>query len=107
MVIAVCSLSLAIWPERRAVCACIGSAGPTPIRAGEAETFIAGVLNEEGLWEGRGPLSGAAVERFGEPSRRRRRRSTTSAAAPLYRRHALGVLARRTLTWAWEEQRCA
>ena len=107
MVIAVCSLSLAIWPERRAVCACIGSAGPTPIRAGEAEAFIAGVLDEEGLWEGRGPLAGAALERFGE--------LVAAAAAPIddvrgsaaYRRHALGVLARRTLTWAWEEQRCA
>ena len=107
MVIAVCSLSLAIWPERRAVCACIGSAGPTPIRAGEAEAFIAGVLDEEGLWEGRGPLADAAVERFGE--------LVAAAAAPIddvrgsaaYRRHALGVLARRTLTWAWEEQRCA
>src|SRR5215208_6785874 len=65
MVIAVCSLALAIWPERRAVCACIGSAGPTPIRADEAEAFIAGVLDEEGLWEGRGPLSGPALERFG------------------------------------------
>ena len=107
MVIAVCSLSLAIWPERRAVCACIGSAGPTPMRAGEAEAFIAGVLDEEGLWEGRGPIADAAVERFGE--------LVAAAAAPIddvrgsaaYRRHALGVLARRTLTWAWEEQRCA
>jgi CO/xanthine dehydrogenase FAD-binding subunit len=107
MVIAVCSLSLAIWPERRAVCACIGSAGPTPIRAGEAEAFIAGVLDEDGLWEGRGPLAPAARERFGE--------LVAAAAAPIddvrgsaaYRRHALAVLARRTLTWAWEEQRCA
>ena len=107
MVIAVCSLSLAIWPERRTVCACIGSAGPTPIRAAEAEAFIAGVLDEEGLWEERGALSDAAVERFGE--------LVAAAAAPIddvrgsaaYRRHALGVLARRTLTWAWEEQRCA
>jgi CO/xanthine dehydrogenase FAD-binding subunit len=107
MVIAVCSLSLAIWPERRAVCACIGSAGPTPIRATEAEAFAAGVLDEDGLWEGRGPLPEAALERFGE--------LVAAAAAPIddvrgsaaYRRHALGVLARRTLTWAWEEQRCA
>jgi CO/xanthine dehydrogenase FAD-binding subunit len=107
MVIAVCSLSLAIWPERRAVCACIGSAGPTPIRAGEAEAFAAGVLEEEGLWESRGALSGAALARFGE--------LVAAAAAPIddvrgsaaYRRHALAVLARRTLTWAWEEQRCA
>jgi CO/xanthine dehydrogenase FAD-binding subunit len=107
MVIAVCSLSLAIWPERRAVCACIGSAGPTPIRATEAEAFIDGVLDEEGLWEARGPLSDVALRRFGE--------LVAGAAAPIddvrgsaaYRRHALGVLARRTLTWAWEEQRCA
>jgi CO/xanthine dehydrogenase FAD-binding subunit len=107
MVIAVCSLSLAIWPERRAVCACIGSAGPTPIRAAEAEAFAAGVLEEEGLWESRGALSGAALARFGE--------LVAAAAAPIddvrgsaaYRRHALAVLARRTLTWAWEEQRCA
>jgi CO/xanthine dehydrogenase FAD-binding subunit len=106
MVIAVCSLSLAIWPERRAVCACIGSAGPTPMRAGEAEAFIAGVLDEEGLWEGRGPIADAAVESFGE--------LVAAAAAPIddvrgsaaYRRHALSVLARRTLTWAWSEQ-CA
>jgi CO/xanthine dehydrogenase FAD-binding subunit len=107
MVIAVCSLALAIWPERRAVRACIGSAGPTPIRPDEAEAFIAGVLDEEGLWEGRGALSDAALERFGE--------LVAAAAAPIddvrgsaaYRRHALGVLARRTLSWAWEEQRCA
>jgi CO/xanthine dehydrogenase FAD-binding subunit len=107
MVIAVCSLSLAIWPERRAVCACIGSAGPTPIRAAEAEAFAAGVLEEEGLWESRGALSVAALARFGE--------LVAAAAAPIddvrgsaaYRRHALAVLARRTLTWAWEEQRCA
>ena len=104
MVIAVCSLSLAVWPERPAVCACIGSAGPTPIRAGEAEAFIAGVLDEERLWEGRGPLPRAALERFGE--------LVAAAAAPIddvrgsaaYRRHALSVLARRTLTWAWSEQ---
>jgi CO/xanthine dehydrogenase FAD-binding subunit len=107
MVIAVCSLSLAIWPQRRAVCACIGSAGPTPIRASEAEGFVAGVLDEEGLWESREPLGDSAAARFGE--------LVAQAAAPIddvrgsaaYRRHAIGVLARRTLTWAWEEQRCA
>src|ERR671925_168505 len=37
MVIAVCSLSLHLWPAQRAVKACIGSAGPTPIRPAAAE----------------------------------------------------------------------
>src|SRR3954452_19376484 len=65
MVIAVCSLSLHLWPSQRAVKACIGSAGPTPIRAAEAEAFVAGVLDEEGLWESRAPLGTAAVAEFG------------------------------------------
>src|SRR5512132_2033059 len=103
MVIAVCSLALAIWPERHAVCACIGSAGPTPIRAADAEAFGAQELD----WDGRGPLSDSALAHFGE--------LVAGAAAPIddvrgsaaYRRRALAVLARRTLTWAWEEQRCA
>jgi CO/xanthine dehydrogenase FAD-binding subunit len=107
MVIAVCSLALAVWPERRSVAACLGSAGPTPLRATEAEAFIAGVLDEERLWESREPIGEAALARFGE--------LVAAAASPIddvrgsaaYRRHALAVLGRRTLAWAWEEQRCA
>jgi CO/xanthine dehydrogenase FAD-binding subunit len=107
MVIAVCSLALAVWPGRRTVAACLGSAGPTPLRAVEAEAFIAGVLDEEGLWESRGPIGDTALARFGE--------LVAAAASPIddvrgsaaYRRHALAVLGRRTLAWAWEEQRCA
>ena len=33
MVISVCAVSLALWPEERRVATCIGSAGPTPIAA--------------------------------------------------------------------------
>src|SRR5215218_128854 len=51
MVIAVCSFGLALWPEERRVATCIGSAGPTPLRAAEAEAFIEGVLDEDGLWD--------------------------------------------------------
>jgi CO/xanthine dehydrogenase FAD-binding subunit len=105
MVIAVCSLALDLDPVRRRVGTGIGSAGPTPLVAGAAERFLEGVLDSEGLWESRGPLGEAAVGRFGE--------LVAAAARPIddvrgsadYRRHALAVLARRTLGWAWDRYR--
>ena len=101
MVIAVCSFALALHPEKREVRTGIGSAGPTPLAATEAEKFIAAELD----WEGRRPPAGTAVERFGE--------LVAAAAKPIddvrgtadYRRHALSVLARRGLAWAWQDYR--
>jgi CO/xanthine dehydrogenase FAD-binding subunit len=103
MVIAVCSVALAIWPERRAVKVCLGSAGPTPLRAPQAEEFIAGAID----WDSLAPIADAQLVRFGE--------LVAAAAQPIddvrgsaaYRRHALAVLGRRAMAWAWEEQRCA
>jgi CO/xanthine dehydrogenase FAD-binding subunit len=103
MVIAVCSVALAIWPERRAVKVCLGSAGPTPLRAPEAEEFIAGAIE----WDSLAPIADEQLARFGE--------LVAAAAQPIddvrgsaaYRRHALAVLGRRAMAWAWEEQRCA
>jgi CO/xanthine dehydrogenase FAD-binding subunit len=105
MVIAVCSLALSVWPQRRAVAACIGSAGPTPIRAGDAERFIAGVLEEEGLWESRAPIGAAALTRFGELVELAARPISDVRGTAAYRHHAMGVLGRRTLKWAWDEYR--
>lgn len=101
MVIAVCSFAVALHPRERRVGTGVGSAAPTPRRATAAEEFISGELD----WDGRGPLPDAAARRFGELVR--------EAAAPIddvrgtagYRRHALAVMARRTLTWAWNEHR--
>jgi CO/xanthine dehydrogenase FAD-binding subunit len=111
MVIAVCSLSLHVWPEQRAVKACVGSAGPTPIRATEAERFVAGVLDEDGLWDSRGPIGAAAAARFGALVEQAARPIDDVRGTAAYRHHALGVLGRRTLQWAWtayrEEARCA
>ncbi|MEN3306160.1 MAG: hypothetical protein V7603_2362 [Micromonosporaceae bacterium] len=98
MVIAVCSFALSLDPGRRTAGTGIGSAGPTPRSAPAAESFLAAELP----WEG-GPLPEAVARRFGE--------LVASAARPIddvrgtaaYRRHALSVLARRTLTWAWQE----
>ncbi len=105
MVIAVCSLAISLEPERRRVGTGIGSAGPTPLVAAEAERFLEGVLDSEGLWESRGPLGEPAAARFAE--------LVASAARPIddvrgsaaYRRHALKVLARRALDWAWDRYR--
>ena len=108
MVIAVCSFAVALWPAGGSVRTGIGSAAPTPVRAGDAEAFLAGELDSAGLWQSRGELPAAVSRRFGE--------LVAEAAAPIddvrgtarYRRHALAVLARRTLTWAWQEYRaCA
>ena len=107
MVIAVCAFGLALHPERRTVGTGIGSAAPTPIRAGAAERFLSDAFDEAGLWSSRGELPDSIVERFGE--------RVASAAAPIddvrgsadYRRHALSVMARRTLGWAWADYRKA
>jgi CO/xanthine dehydrogenase FAD-binding subunit len=102
MVIAVCSFSVALDPVRRGVGTGIGSAAPTPIRALSAEEFAAAELP----WESRDRVGDAVVRRFGE--------LVAAAASPIddvrgtagYRRHALSVLARRALGWAWEAYRC-
>jgi CO/xanthine dehydrogenase FAD-binding subunit len=105
MVIAVCSFALALDPEHRRVGTGIGSAGPTPLRAGDAERFLREVLDEEGLWESRAPLGEAAAARFGELVGAAARPIDDVRGTAAYRVHALGVLARRTLGWAWDEYR--
>src|SRR3977135_4354765 len=105
MVSAVCSFGLAIDSGRKRVGTGIGSAGPTPIRATDAESFIEGVLDEGGLWERRSPVPASAVTRFGELIAAAARPIDDVRGTAAYRRHALAVLARRCLTWAWEDFR--
>jgi CO/xanthine dehydrogenase FAD-binding subunit len=101
MVIAVASFCVSLNSRERTVGTGIGSAAPTPRRALEAEIFMAGALDEAGLWESRADLPGSVVVEFGE--------KVKSAASPVddvrgtaaYRLHGLAVMARRTLTWAW------
>ncbi|MEV4571906.1 FAD binding domain-containing protein [Nonomuraea jabiensis] len=97
MVIAVCSFAIALHPSERRVGTGIGSAAPTPRRALEAEELLARELD----WTA--PLDPALARRFGE--------LCAAAAAPIddvrgkaaYRVHAIGVMARRTLAWAWND----
>lgn len=97
MVIAVCSVAVALDVESRTVGVGIGSAAPTPLRASAAEE-----LGPRLPWDG-GPLDPELARQFGD--------AVAGAAAPIddvrgtadYRRHALAVLARRTLSWALAE----
>lgn len=105
MVIAVASFALRVDVAGHRVGTGIGSAAPTPRVAAEAETFLAGALEESGAWGSGAPLPSSAVDRFAD--------LVAAAADPIddvrgsaaYRRHALRVMARRTLTWAWDEYR--
>jgi CO/xanthine dehydrogenase FAD-binding subunit len=99
MVIAVCSVALALWPERRRVAACVGSAGPTPLVATEAEEYIAGALD----WDGGRPIDEDALARFGELVAGCARPIDDVRGTAGYRSHAVAVLARRTLQWTWSE----
>ena len=101
MVIAVCSFAIALDPQRRLVGTGIGSAGPTPLRATEAEGFIEGVLDEQNLWDRRTEVSESAVARFGELVAQASKPIDDVRGTAGYRRHALSVLARRCFTWAW------
>lgn len=108
MVIAVCTFAISLHPERKQVGTGIGSAAPTPLRALVAEEFLSAELD----WEQRRPLEDSVARRFGE--------LVAQAASPIddvrgtadYRRHALAVMARRTLSWVWHDhcsgrQECA
>jgi CO/xanthine dehydrogenase FAD-binding subunit len=97
MVIALCSFAIALHPGQGKVGTGLGAAGPTPLSAPEAEQFLAAELD----WQG--SLDPGVARRFGE--------LVAAAARPIddvrspahYRRHALAVLAQRTLTWAWDD----
>jgi CO/xanthine dehydrogenase FAD-binding subunit len=105
MVIAVCAFGLALHPATRTVRTGIGSAAPTPIRARAAEEFLNAALEEGGFWDNGKVVTPSVAKRFAE--------LCAGACNPIddvrgtagYRRHAVGVMARRTLTWAWEEYR--
>ena len=107
MVIAVAAFGLALHGQRRAVGTGIGSAAPTPRAAAAAEALLAGELDAAGLWDSRGPLPDSLARAFAEEVR--------GAAAPIddvrgtaaYRLHALEVMARRALGWAWDDYRKA
>jgi CO/xanthine dehydrogenase FAD-binding subunit len=101
MVISVCSFALALDPAARTVAGCIGSAGPTVLPTPDAERYLDGVLD----WDAPGELDDAVLARFGELAGGHARPIDDVRGTADYRRHAVAVLARRTLTWTWTEYR--
>ncbi len=105
MVIAVASFSVGLNPVSRTVGTGIGSAAPTPRRARDAERFLAGALADAGLWESRAPLPGPVASEFAELVKAAAEPIDDVRGSATYRLHALGVMARRALRWAWDDYR--
>lgn len=99
MVIAVASACLAVDIDARAVSIALGSVGPTIVRCGEAERFLASVVDWDAVTVPADNLSDVA-------------RLVSAASAPItdhrstaeYRRHAVGVLAQRLGRRAFSSQ---
>jgi CO/xanthine dehydrogenase FAD-binding subunit len=96
MVIAVANLAMVVDRARRRVGVAMGSVGPTIVRATAAEEFARGLFEEAG-WERPHRPDDAAGQRFAQ--------LCAGAASPIddvrgtaaYRRHIVGVMARRAL----------
>jgi CO/xanthine dehydrogenase FAD-binding subunit len=69
----------------------------------EAETFLVDVLGSQASWDTPAPIDPGDLQRFGE--------LVSASASPIddvrgtasYRKHALSVIAQRTLSWAWAD----
>jgi CO/xanthine dehydrogenase FAD-binding subunit len=103
MVISVCGFALSLHPASGRVGTCIGSAGPTVLRALEAEELVEAELAARGLWDSRAALDERLITRFGELAAAASQPIDDVRGTADYRRHAVGVMARRTLGWAWKE----
>ena len=105
MVIAMCSLALVLDPATRRVGTGIGSAGPVPLQAVQAQDYLTEALNAAGQWERPRPLPPDLISGFADRVAAAARPIDDVRGSAAYRVHALRVLAGRALTWAWDEVR--
>jgi CO/xanthine dehydrogenase FAD-binding subunit len=96
MVIAIASACLATDRPGRNVRVALGAVGPVIIRAREAEAWVA----ERLPWDG-GTLDPSLAEEFGRRVADEARPIDDHRSTAAYRRHSIGVLARRLLTRAF------
>jgi len=95
MVIAVAGLALVADRARKRIGVGLGSCGPTILRAPDAETFAAGLLDEAG-WRPFAPGDAACAE-FGSKVAAAARPIDDVRGTAAYRRHVLAVMGARAL----------
>ncbi|CAM5431116.1 hypothetical protein SALBM311S_07009 [Streptomyces alboniger] len=105
MVIAVCAFGIALHPSSRTVRTGIGSAAPTPVRAKAAEEFLNAALEEGGFWDNGKIITPSVAKQFADLCAGACNPIDDVRGTASYRRHAVGIMARRTLTWTWESYR--
>lgn len=103
MVIAVANCALVVDPASRTVRCALGSVGPVPIRDPETEAWVADRLD----WDGDGPPDPGVLDEFGRRMAAASRPIDDHRATADYRRHAVGVMARRALARACTRHRSA
>ncbi|WP_432586342.1 FAD binding domain-containing protein [Streptomyces sp. HD1123-B1] len=105
MVIAVCAFAVALHPRTRTVRTGIGSAAPTPIRARAAEDFLNAALADGGFWDSGAIITPSVARQFAELCAGACNPIDDVRGSAAYRRHAVSVMARRTLGWTWQAYR--
>lgn len=105
MVIAVCAFGIALHPDSRTVKTGIGSAAPTPLRARVAEDFLNAALEEGGFWDNGKVITPSIAKQFADLASGACNPIDDVRGTAKYRRHAVGIMARRTLGWTWEQYR--
>jgi CO/xanthine dehydrogenase FAD-binding subunit len=103
MVIAVANCALVVDPDRRTVRCALGSVGPVPVHDPDVDSWLGARL----AWDGDGPPDPSVVEEFGRRMAAASRPIDDHRATADYRRHAVGVMARRALARAWPPHRRA
>ena len=96
MVISVATVALVLDRTQQRVRVALGSVAPVPLRATEAEDWIAGAVD----WDSTDPPAESLLVRFGELVAAAARPIDDHRSTADYRRHAVAVMARRALARA-------
>jgi CO/xanthine dehydrogenase FAD-binding subunit len=102
---ALCSLAMAVDARRKRVGVGIGALGPPPCRARGAEDLLRVELTRMDLWDSRARLCRELLDQFGQSVALAIEPHTDLLATAAYRRHAIAVLARRSLDDIWQAYR--